>query len=185
MPEPAVVITGKGQARVLRGHPWVFRTDVARTDSAGPGAVVRVIGPRGRPLGHAFYSSRSEIRLTTFIDRGDGQWQSPLRQVAVEAASADMSWKAVHRYSQDYIELQEKHNVKFYRTPNAVLQRQLVVYDQATVKRKDNAMWVEIEQSQKRFAQRAVKWQLDTQIYPTMAYNHYLGKPAAPEKKKA
>ncbi len=102
---------------------------------------------------------------------------------AVEAASADMSWKAVHRYSQDYIELQEKQNVKFYRTPTSILQRQLAVYDQAAAKRKDNALWGEIEQSQKRFAQRAVKWQLDTQIYPTMAYNHYFGKAAAGEKK--
>ena len=31
---------------------------------------------------------------------------------AVEAASQDMSWKAVDRYSQDYIELQTKDNVK-------------------------------------------------------------------------
>ena len=44
---------------------------------------------------------------------------------AVEAASADMSWKAVHRYSQDYIEMQQKQNVKFYKTPDSILQRQL------------------------------------------------------------
>ena len=37
---------------------------------------------------------------------------------AVEAASADMSWKAIHRYSQDYIEMQQKQNVKFYKTPD-------------------------------------------------------------------
>ena len=64
---------------------------------------------------------------------------------AVEAASADMSWKAIHRYSQDYIEMQQKQNVKFYKTPDSVLQRQLAVYDQAAAKRKDNALWVEIE----------------------------------------
>src|SRR6187397_3485720 len=40
---------------------------------------------------------------------------------AVEAASQDMSWKAVDRYSKDYIELQTKDNVKFYKTPDAVL----------------------------------------------------------------
>src|SRR5438477_6153119 len=44
---------------------------------------------------------------------------------AVEAASADMSWKAVDRYSKDYIELQTKDKVRFYRTPDAILQRQL------------------------------------------------------------
>src|ERR1700716_1234915 len=39
----------------------------------------------------------------------------------VEAASQDMSWKAIDRYSQDYIELQTKDNVKFYKTPDSVL----------------------------------------------------------------
>jgi len=106
---------------------------------------------------------------------------------AVEAASQDMSWKAIHRYSQDYIELQEKQGVKFYKTPDSVLQRQLVTYDAAAAKRKDNALFVEIEQSQKKFAERAVKWDLDTNVPRRMAYNHYFGKgkPAAPEKKKA
>ncbi len=37
---------------------------------------------------------------------------------AVEAASADMSWKAVDRYSKDYIELQTKDKVRFYKTPD-------------------------------------------------------------------
>ena len=43
---------------------------------------------------------------------------------AVEAASADMSWKAVHRYSQDYAEMQAKDKVRFYKTPDAILKRQ-------------------------------------------------------------
>ena len=105
---------------------------------------------------------------------------------AVEAASADMSWKAIHRYSQDYIEMQQKQNVKFYKTPDSVLARQLVVYDQAADKRKDNVLFNEIAASQKAFAARAVRWQLDTQVSSRMAYNHYfVPKKAAAEKKKA
>ncbi|HJU62720.1 MAG TPA: twin-arginine translocation signal domain-containing protein, partial [Candidatus Binatia bacterium] len=46
-----------------------------------------------------------------------------LIEYAVEAASQDMSWKAIDRYSQDYLEMQTKQNVKFYRTPDSVLQR--------------------------------------------------------------
>ena len=42
---------------------------------------------------------------------------------AVEAASQDMSWKAVDRYSKDYIELQTKDKVRFYKTPDSILQR--------------------------------------------------------------
>jgi 23S rRNA (cytosine1962-C5)-methyltransferase len=57
------VVTRKGEARVLRGHPWIFRSDVARVENAPPGAVVRVAGDRGRDLGFALHSSRSEIRL--------------------------------------------------------------------------------------------------------------------------
>src|SRR5437763_9186027 len=35
---------------------------------------------------------------------------------AVDAASADLAWKAIDRYSKDYIEMQTKQNVRFYRT---------------------------------------------------------------------
>jgi TRAP-type mannitol/chloroaromatic compound transport system substrate-binding protein len=63
---------------------------------------------------------------------------------AVEAASQDMSWKAIDRYSKDYIELQTKDKVRFYRTPDSILQRQLETYDAAAKKRSDNAMFVEI-----------------------------------------
>jgi len=105
---------------------------------------------------------------------------------AVEAASQDMTWKAIHRYSQDYIELQTKDKVRFYKTPDALLARQLVVYDQAAAKRKDNAIFREVEESQRKFAERAVRWYLDTQVNPRMAYNHYFGKPAGkPAAKKA
>jgi 23S rRNA (cytosine1962-C5)-methyltransferase len=61
--EGTAVVSARGEARVQGGHPWIFRSDVARMDGASPGAVVRVLGPRGRALGLAFFSSRSEIRL--------------------------------------------------------------------------------------------------------------------------
>jgi TRAP-type mannitol/chloroaromatic compound transport system substrate-binding protein len=99
---------------------------------------------------------------------------------AVEAASADMSWKAVDRYSKDYIELQTKDKVRFYKTPDSVLQKQLQVYDAAAAKKSaDNPLFKEIEGSQRAFAARSVKWFLDTQVSSRMAYNHYFIKPAA------
>src|SRR5687767_9726549 len=99
---------------------------------------------------------------------------------AVEAASADMSWKAVDRYSKDYVELQTKDKVRFYKTPAALLQKQLEAYDAAADKKaSDNALFKEIAESQKAFAARAVKWDLDTNVQRRMAYNHYFGKPAA------
>ena len=47
------------------GHPWVYRSDVAQV-SASAGETVRVAGPRGRPIGFAMYSDRSEIALRVF-----------------------------------------------------------------------------------------------------------------------
>ncbi len=41
---------------------------------------------------------------------------------AVEAASQDMMWKAIDRNSQDYITLQTTDKVRFYKTPDAILQ---------------------------------------------------------------
>ena len=105
---------------------------------------------------------------------------------AVEAASQDMSWKAVDRYSKDYLEMQSKDKVRFYKTPDAVLQRQLTGYDAAAAKKAEgNALFKEIEASQKAFAARAVRWDLDTNVSRRMAYNHYFGKPAGkPAAKK-
>jgi TRAP-type mannitol/chloroaromatic compound transport system substrate-binding protein len=98
---------------------------------------------------------------------------------AVEAASADMSWKAIDRYSKDYIELQTKDKVRFYKTPDSVLQKQLEVYDQVVDKKAtDNPLFKEIIESQRAFAARAVKWDLDTNVSRRMAYNHYFAKPA-------
>jgi 23S rRNA (cytosine1962-C5)-methyltransferase len=70
MAEATVTVSRKGEARVRRGHPWVFRSDVSHTHDAIPGGVVRVLSSQNRPLGHAFYSNRSEITLR-MLQRGE------------------------------------------------------------------------------------------------------------------
>jgi TRAP-type mannitol/chloroaromatic compound transport system substrate-binding protein len=106
---------------------------------------------------------------------------------AADAASADMSWKAIDRYSKDYIELQTKDKVRFYRTPDSVLQKQLDVFDQVESKKSaENPTFKEVAASQRAFAARAVKWDLDTNVSRRMAYNHYFArKAAAPTAKPA
>jgi TRAP-type mannitol/chloroaromatic compound transport system substrate-binding protein len=100
---------------------------------------------------------------------------------AVEACSADMSWKAIDRYSQDYIALQQKDKVRFFKTPDSVLQAQLNIVDQvARDKAPKTPMFKEIVQSQLAFARRAVQWDLDTYVDRKMAYNHYFGPKAKP-----
>ena len=102
---------------------------------------------------------------------------------AVEAASQDMSWKAIDRYSQDYIELQTKDKVKFYKTPDAVLKRQLEVYDDVVKKKAaENPLFKEIVLSQLAFAKRATQWEQDTVVSRKMVFDHYWG-PNAPVNK--
>jgi TRAP-type mannitol/chloroaromatic compound transport system substrate-binding protein len=93
---------------------------------------------------------------------------------AVEAASADMSWKAIDRYSKDYIELQQKQGVKFYKTPDAVLQTQLKVWEGVMKKKEgENPLFKKVNASQRAFAERAVRWQLDTYVSQRMGFNHF------------
>ncbi len=95
---------------------------------------------------------------------------------AVEAASADMSWKAIDRYSTDYQELQTKDKVRFFKTPDAILKRQLEIYDQVTAKKSgENPLFKEILESQIAFARKATKWEQDTVVNRRMAYDHYFG----------
>ena len=77
--EGPVVVSRKGQARIERGHPWVFRSDVVKDGGAAAGAVVRVAGVRGEPLGFAFWSERSEIRLR-MLERGEALATGFLRE---------------------------------------------------------------------------------------------------------
>ncbi|HEY9452594.1 MAG TPA: twin-arginine translocation signal domain-containing protein [Bradyrhizobium sp.] len=96
--------------------------------------------------------------------------------VATEAAGQDMAWKAIDRYSKDYEELQTKDKVKFYKTPDSVLQKQLDIYDQVVEKKSaDNPLFKEIVASQMAFAKRATQWEQDTVVNRRMAYNHYFG----------
>jgi TRAP-type mannitol/chloroaromatic compound transport system substrate-binding protein len=102
---------------------------------------------------------------------------------AVEAASQDMSWKAIDRYSKDYAELQTKDKVKFYKTPDAVLKKQLEIYDQVVAKKAaENPLFKEILESQIRFAQRATQWEQDTVVGRRMVYDHYFGPKGVAKK---
>ena len=99
---------------------------------------------------------------------------------SVEAASADMSWKAIDRYSKDYIEMQEKQGVKFWKTPDAILRKQLEIWDKVmAAKSAENPTFKKVSDSMRDFAQRACRWQNDTLVDYKMAYNHFFGKKAA------
>src|SRR5947208_519027 len=130
----------------------------------------------------SYHQNAEQLEITFNKTKFDGlpDKMKAIIENAVEAASADMAWKSIDRYSKDYIELQTKDKVRFFTTPASILQKQLEVYDQVVDKKStDNPMFKEIVESQKVFAARAVKWDLDTNVSRRMAYNHYFAKPAA------
>ena len=96
-PEPKVVISGRGEERIRSGHPWIYRTDVADVRAAGGDTVV-VHNPRGRILGHALFSDKSQIALRMLTvgeaPAGPELWRSRLaeaiafrRLLAIDATS--------------------------------------------------------------------------------------------------
>ena len=69
--------------------------------------------------------------------------------------------------------------VKFYKTPNSVLAEQLKVWDGIVEKKSgENPMFKRVIDSQRKFAERATKWQNDTNIDFKIAAAHYFAKKA-------
>src|SRR5712692_8368425 len=102
---------------------------------------------------------------------------------AVEAAGQDMAWKAIDRYSQDYIELQTKDKVKFYKTSDAILKRQLEIYDDIVKKYSaTNPLFKEVVESQIAFARRTTQWEQDTVVSRRMAFDYYFGPKGTAKK---
>jgi TRAP-type mannitol/chloroaromatic compound transport system substrate-binding protein len=94
----------------------------------------------------------------------------------VEAASQDMQWKAIDRNSQDYITLQTTDKVKFYKTPDTILRKQLEIYDEVAKKYAGtNPMFKKIVESQLAFAKRATQWEHDYVVSREIAFQHYWG----------
>ena len=80
-------LTGKGRRRLLGGHPWIYRDDIA-VGTAQAGDLVQVLAPAGDSLGWALYSDASRIALR-LVTRGEQQptrefWQQRVQR-AVDA----------------------------------------------------------------------------------------------------
>src|SRR2546425_2843270 len=96
----SVVVSAKGAARWQGGHPWIYRTDLydEPRDIAG---IVSVTDRRGRHLGQALYSPRSEIRLR-LLTRGrepiDAGWwgERTAARAARRAGIAATAYRIVH-----------------------------------------------------------------------------------------
>ena len=83
---PTVVISARGEERLRSGHPWIYRADVADVRAAA-GDRVLVRGPRGRALGQALYSDRSQIAIR-MLTYGEQAADEALIRARIEAALA-------------------------------------------------------------------------------------------------
>ncbi|HJQ31887.1 MAG TPA: class I SAM-dependent rRNA methyltransferase [Pyrinomonadaceae bacterium] len=86
MSQAQVTITRRGAERAREGHLWIYRSDVRDAATAEGGSVVRVRDERGRTVGQALYSARSEIALRLLTTRDEAVdrewWRARLRAAA-------------------------------------------------------------------------------------------------------
>jgi 23S rRNA (cytosine1962-C5)-methyltransferase len=94
-----VRVTARGAERWVRGHPWIYRSEVV--DEAVPAGLVPVHDPRGRFIGQALHSPTSEIRLR-LLERTDrpvdaAWWRERLTACAARRAGIDATaYRLVH-----------------------------------------------------------------------------------------
>ncbi len=80
-----VIVNKRGAERVRNGHLWIYRSDVIDARNAAGGSIVTVNEERGRFVGRAFFSDRSEISLrflTTRDELIDREWWRSLIRAA-------------------------------------------------------------------------------------------------------
>jgi TRAP-type mannitol/chloroaromatic compound transport system substrate-binding protein len=91
---------------------------------------------------------------------------------AAESSSADMSWKAMDRYSKDLAALKEA-GVNVHRTPDAVLQAQLAAWDTVIAAQSAEPFFAKVVESQKAWAKRVVGAEFELEVDQKMAYEHF------------
>ena len=127
----------------------------------------------------SFHQSQESFEIIfnkTLYDNMSTEQQAILEH-ASEAASADMAWKAMERYSADLVTLKEEHGVNVHRTPDSVMADQLKAWD-VVVDRisKQDPFFAKVIESQKAWAKRYGAYQLLNSPNYKLAYEHYYGK---------
>ena len=88
-----VIVARRGADRARAGHLWIYRSDVRDASGARGGATVRVADERGRYVGRALYSDRSEIalRLLTWRDEEIDRawWRARLAEAIARRAGLE------------------------------------------------------------------------------------------------
>ncbi|MDC1213257.1 TRAP transporter substrate-binding protein [Rhodospirillales bacterium] len=103
--------------------------------------------------------------------------QRSILEYAAEAASSDMAWKAMERYSNSLVDLKTKHGVNVHRTPDTVMKDQLVAWDKVVARiSNEDPFFKKVIDSQMAWAKRHGAYSLNNAPDYRGAYEHYFGK---------
>lgn len=91
---------------------------------------------------------------------------------AAEASSADMSWKAMDRYSND-LEALKAAGVTVHKTPDSVLEAQLAAWDKVLAAQSAEPFFAKVVESQKAWVKRVVGAQFELEVEQNMAFDHF------------
>jgi TRAP-type mannitol/chloroaromatic compound transport system substrate-binding protein len=95
---------------------------------------------------------------------------------AADAASADMSWKALHRYPDDQAWMRDREGVSFQKTPAEVLRAQMKAWGVVAARAAKQNPYVErVWQSQQAWAKRTVGWTRESITDSAVAYDFWFG----------
>ncbi len=127
----------------------------------------------------SFHQSQESFEIIfnkTRFDRLAKEHQAIL-EYASEAASADMAWKAMERYSQDLLTLKNDFGVNVFRTPDSIMDDQLKAWDIVIKRFTDtDPFFKKVIDSQMKWAKRHGAYSLNNAPNYQGAYEHYFGK---------
>jgi 23S rRNA (cytosine1962-C5)-methyltransferase len=106
---PTVVVNARGRARIVSGHPWVYRQDVISgpaTDArqGGP-ALVAVLDERRRTLASATWATLSPVALRVFERRSESAPLPELMALVTERLQAALAWRQRLALDRDALRL--------------------------------------------------------------------------------
>ncbi len=100
---------------------------------------------------------------------------------AAEAASTDMSWKAMSRYPQDQMGLVEDDGVTLHITPDEILEAQLDAWERVIERNSDeDEFFGRVIESQMAWVRDVVGFDMINEAPKEKAYRHFFGEPQIP-----
>ena len=86
---PRYTVTPKAAATLLRGHPWVYDTEILATEGTTEnGGLVDIIGKKGQYLGTGFLSEHSKIRVRLISRNANDRFDEDFWRRRIEYAWA-------------------------------------------------------------------------------------------------